>query len=62
MAFYIQSVSSKKYLDIKEADESKGAEVIIFDFKGGRNQQWKYKDGMIVSKLNGYVRTTGSHL
>jgi hypothetical protein len=53
MAFYIQSLSSKKYLDIKDNDESEGAEVIIFDFHCGKNQQWKYKDGMIVSKLNG---------
>jgi hypothetical protein len=59
MAFYIQSISSGKYLDIKDNNESEGAEVIIYPFHGGKNQQWKYKDGMIVSKLNGYVLNTG---
>jgi hypothetical protein len=57
MAFYIQSLDSKKYLDVKDNNESAGAEVIIYDFHGGKNQQWKYKDGMIVSKLNGCVST-----
>ncbi|KDR12920.1 uncharacterized protein LOC110835784 [Zootermopsis nevadensis] len=55
MAFYIQSVHSKKYLDIKDNNDCKGAEVIIFDFTGGKNQQWKYKNGNIVSELNGLV-------
>lgn len=59
MAFYIQSVHSKKYLDIKDNNDCKGAEVIIFDFTGGKNQQWKHKNGNIVSELNGYVPITG---
>lgn len=53
MTFYIQSVHSGKYLDVKDNNENPGAEVIIYDFHGGKNQQWKYKDGMIISKLNG---------
>jgi hypothetical protein len=55
MPFYIQSVHSGKYLDVSGGSEEKGAQVIIFDFHGGTNQQWSYKRGMIISKLNGCV-------
>lgn len=55
MPFYIQSVHSGKYLDVKGSNKSKGTEVVIYDFNGGKNQQWTYKKGMIVSKLNGCV-------
>ncbi|KAJ4448586.1 hypothetical protein ANN_10605 [Periplaneta americana] len=53
MAFYIQNVGSGKYLDVKDNNKGDGAEVILFEFKGEENQQWKYKKGMIQSKLNG---------
>ena len=55
MGFYIQSVHSGKYLDVKGGSKDKGAQVIIYDFNGGKNQQWTYKKGRIVSKLNGCV-------
>ncbi|KAJ9593321.1 hypothetical protein L9F63_015141 [Diploptera punctata] len=55
MTFYIESVHSGKYLDVKDASEEQGAEVVLFDFHGNKNQQWKYKNGMIYSKLNGLV-------
>ena len=55
MPFYIQSMHSGKYLDIKGGNKHKGAQVIIWDFNGARNQQWTYKKGMIISKLNGCV-------
>lgn len=52
MAFYIQAVDSGLYLDVKGEHEAAGAEVIIYAFHGKRNQQWKYNNGMIFSKLN----------
>jgi hypothetical protein len=55
MPFYIQSVPSGRYLDIRGGSKEKGAQVTIFDFHGGKNQQWSYKNGAIVSKLNGCV-------
>jgi hypothetical protein len=55
MPFYIQSVHSGKYLDIRGGSKEKGAQVILFDFNGDKNQQWSYKKGMIVSRLNGCV-------
>ncbi|KAJ9593320.1 hypothetical protein L9F63_015140 [Diploptera punctata] len=54
-SFYIESVHSNKYLDVKDASEEQGAEVVLHDFNGNNNQQWKYKNGMIYSKLNGLV-------
>lgn len=55
MAFYLQSVHSGKYLDVRGGSKEKGAQVIIYDFIGGKNQQWTYKKGRIASKLNGCV-------
>ena len=55
MVFYIQSVLSGKYLDIRGGSKEKGAQVILYEFNGAKNQQWTYKKGMIVSKLNGCV-------
>jgi hypothetical protein len=55
MAFYIQSVDSGLYLDVKGEQESAGVEVIVYTFHGKRNQQWKYNNGMIISKLNKYA-------
>jgi len=52
MAFYIQSVDSGLYLDVKGGHEAAGAEVILYAFHGKKNQQWKYNNGMIFSKLN----------
>lgn len=61
MAFYIQSVNSGLYLDVKGDQESAGAEVIVYDFHGKRNQQWKYNNGMIFSKLNNLVLDVDSN-
>jgi hypothetical protein len=55
MSFYIQSVHSGKYLDVKGGSKDQGTPVIIYDFNGGKNQQWTYKKGLIVSKLSGCV-------
>jgi len=55
MVFYIQSVLSGKYLDIRGGSKEKGTPVILYEFNGAKNQQWTYKKGMIVSKLNGLV-------
>jgi hypothetical protein len=55
MAFYIQSVNSGLYLDVKGESEAAGIEVIVYDFHGKKNQQWRYNNGMIFSKLNKYV-------
>jgi hypothetical protein len=55
MSFYIQSMHSGKYLDVSGGNKDKGTPVIIFDFHGNKNQQWSYKKGRIVSKLNGCV-------
>jgi rRNA maturation protein Rpf1 len=53
MSFYIQSVHSGKYLDISGGSKESGAQVIIHDFTGVKNQQWSYKKSRIVNKLNG---------
>ncbi|XP_069681495.1 clotting factor G alpha subunit-like [Periplaneta americana] len=55
MAFFIQNVNSGKYLDVKDNDENPGAQVILFEYTGGENQQWEFKKGRIHSKLNGLV-------
>jgi hypothetical protein len=55
MPFYIQSLHSGKYLDIRGGSKSRGTQVIIYDFTGGDNQQWTYKNDMIISKLSGCV-------
>jgi hypothetical protein len=55
MTFYIQSVHSRKYLDVKGINKEKGTKVQIYDFHGGKNQQWSYKEGKIISSLNGCV-------
>jgi hypothetical protein len=55
MAFYLQSMHSGKYLDVRGGSKDKGAQVIIYDFSGAKNQQWSYKKGRIVSKLSGCV-------
>jgi len=55
MPFYIQSTHSGKYLDVRGGSKEKGTPVIIYDFNGGKNQQWIYKNGRIASKLNGCV-------
>jgi len=40
MSFYIQSVHSGKYLDVRGGSKDIGTPVIIYDFNGGKNQQW----------------------
>ena len=55
MPFYIQSVLSGQYLDVEGGSSDQGAKVITWDFHGGKNQQWTYKNGMIVSKDSGCV-------
>jgi hypothetical protein len=62
MSFYIQSVHSGKYLDVSGANEEQGAQVIIFDFHGSTNQQWSYREGRIVSELNGCVIYEGLNI
>jgi hypothetical protein len=41
--------------------EAAGAEVIIYAFHGKKNQQWKYNNGMISSKLNNLVLDVGTN-
>lgn len=55
MAFYIQSVDNGLYLDVRGENEAAGIDVIVYDFHGKKNQQWRYNNGMIFSKLNKYV-------
>jgi hypothetical protein len=55
MSFYIQSVHSGKYLDVRGASKAKGTPLILYEFNGGKNQQWTYRKGMIVSRLSGCV-------
>ena len=40
-------------LDVKAKN---GPEVITENYHGGNNQLWEYKNGMIYSKLNGWVQ------
>lgn len=61
MAFYIQSVHSGLYLDVKSDQESAGVEVIAYAFHGKKNQQWKYNNGMLFSKLNNLVLDVDSN-
>ena len=55
MSFYIQHIETRKYLDIRGASKEKGAQVILYEFTGNKNQQWTYKKGRLVSKLSGCV-------
>ena len=52
--FMIKSKMNNKVLDIKDCDESPGAEVIMWEQSEADNQLW-YEDrhGNIYSKLNG---------
>ena len=52
MAFYLESINSRLYLQIKGNEESSGVPVIIEAFHGKKSQQWRYVNGNIVSKLN----------
>ena len=53
MSFIIKNVHSGLVLDVKESNSEHGAEIILYPYHGYENQQWVYKNGMIISKLNG---------
>ncbi|PSN29312.1 hypothetical protein C0J52_28244 [Blattella germanica] len=53
MSFMIKSADSGLVLDVKECNRKNGAEIILYPFNGGNNQLWTYKNGKIISKLNG---------
>ncbi|XP_023714204.1 endo-1,4-beta-xylanase A [Cryptotermes secundus] len=55
MSFIIKSVSNGMVLDIRNGEKRNGAEVILWPYNGGNNQQWEYKNNMIYSKLGNYV-------
>jgi hypothetical protein len=55
MPFIIKSVSNGLVLDVRNGDKRNGAEVILWPYNGGSNQQWEYKNNMIYSKLGKYV-------
>jgi hypothetical protein len=55
MPFYIQNVDTGLVLDIKDGKKEAFGEIIMFHYHGGKNQLWKYKNGMIYSKHNKYV-------
>jgi hypothetical protein len=58
MPFYIQNTETDLVLDLKEGLEGEEPQVMMYTHHGGSNQLWEYKDGMIYSKLNGYVLTS----
>jgi len=53
MTFYLQNTNMGMVLDVKKGT---GPEVVMFPLHGGINQLWEYKNGMIYSKLNGWVQ------
>ena len=53
MLFYIKNPGKDLVLDVKV---KKGPEVIMYNYHGGSNQLWEYKNGMIYSNLNGWVQ------
>ncbi|KAJ9573720.1 hypothetical protein L9F63_008883 [Diploptera punctata] len=55
MGFYIQSLHNKLYMQINGSEEGAGSSVIVDNFHGKKNQQWKYVNGKIVSKVSGFV-------
>jgi hypothetical protein len=55
MPFIIKSVSNGLVLDVRNNEKRNGAEVVLWPYNGGTNQQWEYKNNMIYSKLSGYV-------
>jgi hypothetical protein len=55
MPFFIENVQTGKYLDVRGGSKERGAQVILYEFNGNKNQQWTYKKGRIVSKLSGCV-------
>jgi hypothetical protein len=61
MPFYIQNTETDLVLDVKAGGEGGESQVIMFTYHGGPNQLWEYKNGMIHSKLNGWVQHTSCH-
>jgi hypothetical protein len=55
MSFIIKSVSNGMVLDVRNNEKRNGAQVILWPYNGGNNQQWEYKNNMIYSKLGKYV-------
>ena len=46
---------SGQVVDIEGGCREAGARVIVYPSHGGRNQQWEWEDGLIVSRLAGLV-------
>jgi hypothetical protein len=61
MPFYIQNTETGLVLDVKTGEEGEEPQVIMFAYHGGTNQLWEYLNGMIHSKLNGWVQWTSGH-
>jgi len=61
---YVKSRYNGLVLDIAGASKHKGAKVILYTAKGGRNQQWDFTpDGYLVSRDSGHVLDIpGGHL
>jgi hypothetical protein len=55
MPFYIQNKETELVLDLKIGEEGEETQVIMYPYNGGANQLWEFRDGMIHSKLNGWV-------
>jgi hypothetical protein len=58
MPFYIQNTETQLVLDVGGGAEGGDTQVIMFPYHGGANQLWEYKNGMIHSRLNGYLLHT----
>ena len=55
-SIYIQNTETQLVLDLKEGEgEDELPSVVMWEYHGGPNQLWEYKDGMIYSKANGYI-------
>ncbi|XP_069685554.1 uncharacterized protein [Periplaneta americana] len=55
MTFYIQNVETELVMDLKAPEDGDAFQLIMYDYHGGPNQLWEYKDSMIYSKENGQV-------
>ena len=47
--------TSGQVVDIEGGCREAGSKVIVYPSHGGRNQQWVWEDGLIVSRLAGLV-------
>ncbi|XP_069681494.1 uncharacterized protein [Periplaneta americana] len=55
MAFYLQSVSTGLFVDIKEGDQGQGARVALRPVSGSLSQQWEYIQGNLVNRDNKFL-------